>query len=255
MTPRPHPSLPPQLDVSGSVARITLHRPEAANRLCLADLDVLQAHLLAIESAPDVRVLVLQAIGRSFCAGFDLRDLAGGVDPGARFEAVADKLERARPITICCLDGGVYGGGTDLALACDFRLGSPACEMFVPAVRLGLHYYGGAMRRCVNRLGLQAAKRLLLAAETFTAAQMLACGFLTELCDEPAKRCESLSQALSRHAPLALLPMKQHLNALAADALDTHQLMADIKRSLTSEDLRNGIEAWKAQQKPIFEGR
>ena len=138
-SPAALPSLPPQLDLTGSIARLTLHRPEAANRLSLADLAVLEAHLEAVEQAASIRVLVLRAVGRSFCAGFDLRELSGQNDPGARFEAVADRLENLRQITVCCLEGGVYGGGTDLALACDFRIGSPACEMFVPAVRLGLH--------------------------------------------------------------------------------------------------------------------
>ncbi|MFO1227983.1 enoyl-CoA hydratase/isomerase family protein [Roseateles sp.] len=254
-SPAALPSLPPQLDLTGSIARLTLHRPEAANRLSLADLAVLEAHLEAVEQAASIRVLVLRAVGRSFCAGFDLRELSGQNDPGARFEAVADRLENLRQITVCCLEGGVYGGGTDLALACDFRIGSPACEMFVPAVRLGLHYYGGAMQRCVQRLGLQAAKRLLLAAEPFSAAEMLACGFLTELSDAPAILCEALSERLAGFAPLALLPMKQHLNALARHRLDSQQLAADIAQSLQSEDLAEGADAWKAQRTPGFQGR
>lgn len=255
MPPAALPSLPPQLDVVGPIARITLHRPESANRLSLADLSVLQSHLDTVERCESIRVLVIRAVGRSFCAGFDLRELSSEVDPGARFEALADRLEQARPITICCLEGGVYGGGTDLALACDFRVGSPACEMFVPAVKLGLHYYGGAMRRSVQRLGLQATKRLLLAAEPFTADEMLACGFLTERCDAPAARCAALSERLSGFAPLALLPMKQHLNALAAGRVDGQQLASDIAKSLVSEDLQAGVAAWRGQQTPEFQGR
>ena len=64
-----------------------------------------------------------------------------------RFEALADAVEQARPITIAVLHGGVYGGATDLALACDFRLGAPATEMFVPAARLGLLFYRSGLER------------------------------------------------------------------------------------------------------------
>jgi enoyl-CoA hydratase/carnithine racemase len=57
------------------------------------------------------------------------------------FEAVVDALEEARPVTVAVLHGSVYGGGTDLALACDFRLGAQGIDMFMPAARLGLHFY------------------------------------------------------------------------------------------------------------------
>ena len=64
--------------------------------------------------------------------------------------------------TICALNGGVYGGSTDMALSCDFRIGVEGITMFMPAARLGLHYYAGGMRRYVARLGLGAAKKLFL---------------------------------------------------------------------------------------------
>jgi len=68
-------------------------------------------------------------------------------------------------VTIAAINGGVYGGGTDLSLACDFRLGSTAANMFMPAAKLGLHFYPGGMVRYVTRLGLNQAKRLFLTAE------------------------------------------------------------------------------------------
>ena len=239
-SPAALPSLPPQLGLTGSIARLTLHRPEAANRLSLADLAVLEG--ISRRSSRRHRSAcwccgpwAAASAPVSTCASCRARTTPA---PGLRRWRTGWRTCARSPSA--AWKAGVCGGGTDLALACDFRIGSPACEMFVPAVRLGLHYYGGAMRRCVQRLGLQAAKRLLLAAEPFSAAEMLACGFLTELSDAPAILCEALSERLAGFAPLALLPMKQHLNALARHRLDSQQLAADIAQSAAIRGSRRG---------------
>ena len=80
---------------------------------------------------------------------------------GSAFEAIVNRLEDLALPTICRLNGGVYGGSTDLALACDFRIGVDSGEMFMPAARLGLHYYKSGIMRYVSRLGVDNAKRLL----------------------------------------------------------------------------------------------
>ena len=67
---------------------------------------------------------------------------------------MANALEDARPVTLALIQGGVYGGGTDLALACDFRFGTPEADMFMPAARLGLHFYPRGLERYVSRLGV-----------------------------------------------------------------------------------------------------
>jgi enoyl-CoA hydratase/carnithine racemase len=88
---------------------------------------------------------------------------------------------RARPVTVAALEGNVYGGATDLALACDFRIGVEGMELRMPAAALGLHYYPSGMRRCVATLGLSAARRLFLTAEPLAATDLLALGYLDEL--------------------------------------------------------------------------
>jgi hypothetical protein len=99
-------------------------------------------------------VVVLAAQGRSFCAGFNLDELeapgAAGQDPQL-FEHTVDALEALPVPTIVRLHGSVYGGATDLALACDFRVGVQGMELRMPAARLGLHYYPSGLRRYVSR--------------------------------------------------------------------------------------------------------
>ncbi|WP_457445851.1 enoyl-CoA hydratase/isomerase family protein [Roseateles sp. P5_E4] len=246
----------PLLEVADGVARITLRRPRQANRLAVDDLDTLGGFIEVVHANDAVRVLVLAGEGRHFCSGFDLGAL-GAVDAGARFGELADALEAARPITIARLHGGVYGGAADLALACDFRLGVPAVEMFVPAARIGLHFYAGGLQRFVDRLGLATAKQVLLAGRTLDAAALLGCGYLDQLLPDVATldaALQALADELQGMAPLALLPMKQHLNAIAAGRLDAKQLAADIVKARDSADLAEGQAAWAGKRPARFKG-
>ena len=142
---------------------------------------------------------------------------------------MVNRLEALRVPTICRLQGGVYGGSTDLALACDFRIGHAGVEMFMPAGRLGVHYYEAGMRRYVSRLGLNAAKRLFLTAERIDAAEMLRIGYLTDLVPDEAgldPAVDALAGRIAGLAPLAVQGMKRALNEIAHGALDVPALEA-----------------------------
>jgi len=257
MTSKPthSPGVAPELSVAGRIATITLRRPDMANRLEPADLDTLRGLIGDVNGQRDVLVLRLTAQGEHFCAGFNIGSLADG-GAGARFEALANELEDARPVTIAAISGGVYGGGTDLALACDFRIGVDTTRMFVPAARLGLHFYRGGLERYVSRLGPNVAKRVLLAAETFDAAQMQACGFLDRIVARDALQAEvdRLSDELAGMAPLALLGMKKHMNRIARGTFDADEFARDVAKADASADLREGALAWKEKRKPVFRG-
>lgn len=249
---------PPVLRIDGRVATLALRRPEVANRLEVSDLDLLRTHLDEVNARPEVLVLRLAGEGRHFCSGFNLGEVGGSVDAGARFEALANALETARPVTLAVLHGGVYGGATDLALACDFRLGAPACEMFVPAARLGLHFYRGGLERYVSRLGLAVAKRVMLAGERLDAQAMLECGFLDRLAPSAEAlqaMVAELTDTLTGMAPLALLGMKKHLNRIARGNLDDAEIARDIAAADASDDLREGALAHREKRTPVFLGR
>ncbi len=168
-------------------ATITLNRPAQLNRLHRDDLLVLQQQLALLATEPGLRVLVLTAHGRVFCSGYNLQDLqrgpAAGTDP-ALFEHTVDALEALPVPTIARLNGSVYGGATDLALACDFRVGVTGMELRMPAARLGLHYYPRGLQRYVSRLGLATAKRLFLLADTLGGEELLHVGYLDALVPE-----------------------------------------------------------------------
>ena len=249
------PTGAPELRVDGAVATLTLRRPQHANRLEPGDLLAISEHVARVNATPDVLVLRIEAGGKTFCAGYDIGSI-GGTRPVA-FEDMVNALEDARPVTIVLLQGGVYGGATDLALACDFRLGSPATEMFMPAARLGLHFYRRGLERYVSRLGVDQAKRLFLTAERIDAREMRAIGFLTHLvaADELRPAADALAATLAGMAPLALLGMKKNLNRIARGALDAEDLRRDIERSAASQDLHEGRAAWAEKRTPRFTGQ
>jgi enoyl-CoA hydratase/carnithine racemase len=249
------PVTTPELQIHGAVATLTLRRPQQANRLEPADLLVISEHMARVNATPQVLVLRVQATGKTFCAGYDIGQI-DGTRPVA-FEDMVNALEDARPVTMALLQGGVYGGATDLALACDFRLGSTGTEMFMPAARLGLHFYRRGLERYVSRLGVDQAKRLFLTAEKIDAHEMQAIGFLTHLVAPEALQAsaDQLAATLAGMAPLALRGMKTNLNRIARCALDADDLRRDIERAAASLDLQEGRAAWAEKRAPRFSGQ
>ena len=253
----------PSLAVEGARATIRLNRPRHMNRIQPEDIPVLVRLLDEVDATRAVRVLVLTGSGRAFSAGYHLGDLAeqaegGGSDGGVpSFEALTVRLEACRVPTICRLNGGVYGGSTDLALACDFRIGHTNIEMFMPAGRLGVHYYEAGMRRYVSRLGLNAAKRLFLTAERIGAAEMLKIGYLTEVAppEELDARVDALAERIADMAPLAVQGMKRALDEIARGELDRVMLEARQAACQESEDLKEGLRAFREKRQPVFQGR
>ncbi|MDM0034477.1 enoyl-CoA hydratase/isomerase family protein [Variovorax sp. J22P271] len=245
----------PELSVSGAVATITLRRPEQANRLSPEDLATLAAHIATLNATPEVLVLQLRGEGKYFCSGYDISRI--GAARSVNFEEVVDALEDARPVTIALVHGGVYGGATDFALACDFRLGVPGADMFMPAARLGLHFYQRGLERYVSRLGLDNAKRLFLTAEKIGAEEMKAIGFLTQLVQagELEAAAARLAATCAGMAPIALLGMKRHLNRIGRGVLNVAELQDDMRRAIDSDDLREGQAAWSEKRAPRFTGR
>lgn len=249
----------PLLSLVDGRATLTLNRPAHHNRLHAEDLLALQTHLQTVQADPDVRLLVLTGAGATFCSGYHLGELG---DSAARsgpelFEQVVDALEALPLPTLCALNGGVYGGATDLALACDFRIGCRGMALRMPAARLGLHYYPGGLRRYVSRLGLAHAKRLFLLAETVGADELLRIGYLDHLVDRAQldAAVQTLAEALAAGAPLALRGMKCSLNEIARGDADPATLRVRVAQCAASADLREGMAAFAEQRAPRFVGR
>ena len=250
----------PVLTIDGARATIRLNRPKHLNRLQPEDLEALLKLFDRVEADSTLRLVVLTGTGRAFSAGYDLGSIserAGNTQDqtaGSAFEVVVNRLEDLALPTICRLNGGVYGGSTDLALACDFRIGVDTAEMFMPAARLGLHYYKSGIARYVARLGADNAKRLFLTAQKIDAPEMLRIGYLTamvplEALDEEVDR---LASVLAGNAPMAMRGMKRTINEFARGKLDETAADRRAIESMRSAEIKEGIRAFAEKRPPKF---
>lgn len=229
----------PLLQTVGDTLRLILNRPAEHNRLDPADIDVMQGLFADLARERAVRTLVITGTGeRTFSSGYTLQAIISHLD--ARFENMLDTLETLPMTTIAAINGGLYGGATDLALCCDLRIGVSGTRMFMPAARFALHYYPGGVRRYVSRLGLTAAKKLFLTAMTIEQDEMLRIGFLTELVsrDQLGATVERYLQAMDQTDPKVVSQMKANLNSLADRNVDLEQMSKDYAESLRSDEIR-----------------
>jgi enoyl-CoA hydratase/carnithine racemase len=251
----------PLLNISGAVATLTLRRPSLRNSLTDDDLNTLLSHFDAINGNTAVQVTVLRAdtTGQKqavFSAGYNV----GGFDndPMAPlfFEKIPEALERLRPVTICALNGSVYGGATDLVLACDFTVAQRGHTWRMPAAALGLHYYPSGLRRYVSRFGLQASKRAFLLGqsmpyETFDSLSIFEA--LVEANDFETT-INQLVDNLCGMAPLALASTKKSLNEIASGLYNEPALKERSRHSVFSHDFAEGRAAFSERRAPKFTG-
>jgi enoyl-CoA hydratase/carnithine racemase len=247
-----------RFETGGSIARVTLDRPAQHNALRAVDVSALHEAFDSIERDSACRVLVLTGSGeRTFCAGAALDEMESGAMSGRVFDRLTGRLERLVVPTVCALNGSVYGGGAELALCCDFRIGTPHTRLSVPAARLGVSYPPGGLGRYVRRVGLPAASRIFLAAEELDAEDLFRVGYLTHVVERTDLPSETLRLAghLADLAPLAVRAMKRVMREIADGTLDPAEAERLATEVAASADLREGLRAARERRDPRFEGR
>ncbi|MBL1435812.1 MAG: enoyl-CoA hydratase/isomerase family protein [Rhodobacteraceae bacterium] len=241
--------------LEGHIGRITLNRPEAHNALTKAAMGEMQATLEGWADS-DIRAVIITGVGRSFCAGASLDELGDGDWDTNPLTPLCAAVEGFKAPVIAALNGGVYGGGVDLALACDFRIGVQGMKMFVPPAKLGIHYEPEGIARAVQRLGAQMARRVFLLAEKFEVEALLAHGFLDDLVTPDRLEACALARAetLTSLAPMAVQGMKKTILEISQNKLDLAAAKARVRTCFASDDHAEGLKAIREKRPPRFFG-
>lgn len=246
----------PTLAIADGRATIALQRPDKRNRIEPPDLTAIIEHCDVIDADDSVRVVVIEATGPSWCSGYHLGALADGEVSKHTFADLCDRVEFLSVPTVAALGGNIHGGGTDLAISCDFRVGADNVVLGMPAAKIGLQYYASGLRRFVERIGPDATKRLFLTAETISAGDLLRFGYLTEIVPAPelTARVNELAAAVSALAPMAVTLTKAAINDIAGLSPDMDRIQSGHVSSIRSDDHREAMRALKEKRLPTFTG-
>jgi enoyl-CoA hydratase/carnithine racemase len=245
-----------EAEVQGAVGRIVLNSPANHNALDRPAMDALMRVFEDWSKRSELRVLILSGTGPSFCSGAALGEVSKADWTEDRLTALCDALEAFPAPTVARLNGGVYGGGMELALSCDFRVGVTGMRAFAPPARFGIHYAPAGLARVIDRLGPQVARRIFLLGETFDDAALLCHGFLDRLVapDELDAVTDRMADTLAAAAPLAIQGMKRSIVELSKGAHDDAAASRRIAICIASADHAEGMAARREKRKPRFTG-
>jgi enoyl-CoA hydratase len=252
-----------RVDISESIATLTIDRPQVKNALDLQTVNECHAALDALESREDTGVLIVTGAGESaFVSGADINDIRArtGADGLAAINSsLFARIERFPRPTIAAINGYALGGGCELALACDIRVASDTAKFGQPELALGIIPGAGATQRLPRTVGLGWAKHLVLTGDIIDAKQALEIGLVTVVmpAGQLQLRARELARRILRQGPLAARLAKLALNASGRVDLDSGLLIETLAQALCyqSDDKQEGTTAFLEKRKPKFRGR
>ncbi|MBI4336416.1 MAG: enoyl-CoA hydratase/isomerase family protein [Chloroflexi bacterium] len=247
----------------GSLAVITLNRPDRLNALSRQLWQDMNAVLDEIEGDGEVRVVILHGNGRAFCAGADIRervDTEAATPPLARAtSAVFTKLENLSKVTIAAIHGFALGGGCELAMACDLRIAAEGSQFGQPEVKLGILPGAGGTQRLPRLIGSGRAKELMYVGDFIPASTAFQWGLVNRVvpADRLLDEARAFANVLLERPPLALRLIKSCVQVgLQTDLHSGLEYEARCSYILnTSEDRKEGMRAFVEKRKPVFHGR
>ena len=249
----------------GPLAILTFNRPETHNAMTWQMYQALVEACDQAEADSNIRVFILRgAGGKAFVAGTDIgqfrefRTREDGIAYEARLDEVLDRLERVTKPTIAQVDGVAAGGGCAIAMTCDLRLCTPDARFGVPVARtLGNCLSAATYSRFLDLIGPARLKEMMFTGRFFDAAEAAAVGLVNRIVD--ADRIDAavreLAQIIAANAPLTIKASKEMVRRLQARrriaSQEGHDLIA---MCYTSDDFREGVDAFLAKRAPRWKG-
>jgi enoyl-CoA hydratase/carnithine racemase len=255
-------------DDEAAVARVAMDRPQARNAVSHAMLEELVRAFGDLAVDEGVRAVVLAGEGRDFCAGVDLADVAimdAERDYARSFEDLVKAIETHPSPVIAEVHGSALGAGCQIVVACDLAIAAHESRLGIPSARLGLLINYENIERLVIAVGKKRAGEILYAARVVSGTEAAAWGLVNEAVASAdlRERTMRLAQRVAELAPLSVRGSKRGIGAamervsldrtVEGDRIADFDMMA--AAAFASEDLREGIEAFRQRRPPRFRGR
>ncbi len=253
-----------ELHTEKNVSTIMLNRPDAANALSKQLLDELNDALYTIDEKQDSYCTIITGKGdRAFCAGADLKERKNMTDSEV-VQAVryigktVNRVENMRMPVIAAINGAAFGGGLELALACDIRLAAEHVRLGLTETSLAIIPGAGGTQRLPRLIGTGHAKRLIYTAKPIQAEEALQLGIVEEVvpAENLLDEAMQLAVTIASNGPIALeqakIAIQTGLETDLATGLEIEHLA--YQRTIPTKDRQEGLLAFKEKRKPIYTG-
>ena len=250
------------LVLHGPLAELRLDNPAKMNAFTPAMLDQLASHLDQIDRNPALRAVIITAGGdRAFCTGADINGW-GDLTP-AQFarhwirdgHRIFDRLARLPLPTIAVIQGHAFGGGLELAAACDLRVMAPDACLALPEAGVGIVPGWSGTQRLLRLLPEAVVKEMALFGQRITAGRALAMGFVAAVDADPRAAAMALLDRAITLSPRAVEIAKSMIHAAVAEDRGAMIEALGGAAIAATEDRAEGVAAFRAKRKPVFTGQ